>query len=279
MKGLKSRWRRELGIKTINPLTGQQHNSEMQAGIGDVKSTKPYSVSSNPSSKDDDNDGLSFGNVTKCSGSLMKLSQRPGIFYHPLSLTNRKFEPKSAGIELKRFNDMEVTLWESSRDAQRPESVEKLIRDMVVGLTGVERLERAMGVLGHAPDANDRALDVAAEVWDLILREEWWRALYGSVKEFTEDSGFPETLATVPKRRDDCRKLKRKYAASAARGGFAASIEMRGISALGDALVGARRWDSSAVLTERDVVLGTDDGVLGYAILQDLSAVSIKTSI
>jgi len=68
LKGLKSRWRRELGIKTINPLTGQQHNSEMQAGIGDVKSTKPYSVSSNPSSKDDDNDGLSFGNVTKCWG-------------------------------------------------------------------------------------------------------------------------------------------------------------------------------------------------------------------
>ena len=32
------------------------------------------------------------------------------------------------------------------------------------------------------------------------------------------------------------------------------------MSALGDTLVGARRWDSSAVLMERDVVLGADDG-------------------
>ena len=42
-------------------------------------------------------------------------------------------------------------------------------------------------------------------------------------------------------------------------GRFAASIEMRGISALGDALVGARRWDSGAVLMERDLVLGSDE--------------------
>ena len=32
------------------------------------------------------------------------------------------------------------------------------------------------------------------------------------------------------------------------------------MSALGDTLVGARRWDSSAVLMERDLVLGTEDG-------------------
>jgi hypothetical protein len=43
-------------------------------------------------------------------------------------------------------------------------------------------------------------------------------------------------------------------------GRFAAGIEMRGMSALGDALVGARRWDSSAILMERDLVLCSDDG-------------------
>ena len=40
---------------------------------------------------------------------------------------------------------------------------------------------------------------------------------------------------------------------------FSASVELRGISALGDALVGARRWDSKSVIRERDVVLGEDD--------------------
>ena len=39
-------------------------------------------------------------------------------------------------------------------------------------------------------------------------------------------------------------------------GQFAASVEIRGVSAIGDALVGARRWDSGAVLKERDAVLG-----------------------
>ena len=43
-------------------------------------------------------------------------------------------------------------------------------------------------------------------------------------------------------------------------GRFAGSIEMRGMSAIGDALVGARRWDSRAVLSERDLILGSDDG-------------------
>ena len=42
-------------------------------------------------------------------------------------------------------------------------------------------------------------------------------------------------------------------------GRFAGSVEMRGISALGDALVGARRWDSGTVLKERNLVLGLDD--------------------
>lgn len=37
---------------------------------------------------------------------------------------------------------------------------------------------------------------------------------------------------------------------------FAASVKMRGISALGDALLGARKWDSCSVLMERDIVLG-----------------------
>lgn len=40
---------------------------------------------------------------------------------------------------------------------------------------------------------------------------------------------------------------------------FGASVEIRGISALGDALVGARRWDSRSVIRERDLVLGQDD--------------------
>ena len=42
-------------------------------------------------------------------------------------------------------------------------------------------------------------------------------------------------------------------------GRFVASVELRGISALGDALVGARRWDSKSVIRERDLVLGRDD--------------------
>jgi hypothetical protein len=42
-------------------------------------------------------------------------------------------------------------------------------------------------------------------------------------------------------------------------GRFGGSVEMRGVSGLGDALIGGRRWEGG-VLRERDVVLGRDDG-------------------
>ncbi|KAF8472149.1 hypothetical protein BDZ91DRAFT_717333 [Kalaharituber pfeilii] len=43
------------------------------------------------------------------------------------------------------------------------------------------------------------------------------------------------------------------------RGRFAGSIALRGLSALSDALVGARRWTDPDVLEERNLVLGEDD--------------------
>jgi hypothetical protein len=43
-------------------------------------------------------------------------------------------------------------------------------------------------------------------------------------------------------------------------GRFAGAIEIRGVSAIGDALVGGRRWDSRAVLKERDIILSGESG-------------------
>ena len=41
--------------------------------------------------------------------------------------------------------------------------------------------------------------------------------------------------------------------------GFGGGIEIRGVSAIGDALVGSRGWNSKAVLRERDAILGEDE--------------------
>ena len=49
-------------------------------------------------------------------------------------------------------------------------------------------------------------------------------------------------------------------------GRFPGAIEIRGVSAVGDALVGARRWDSSAVLRERDAILGADESMAKEAV-------------
>ena len=38
-------------------------------------------------------------------------------------------------------------------------------------------------------------------------------------------------------------------------GPFAGCVEIRGVSAIGDALVGARGWESGPVLRERDAIL------------------------
>ena len=43
-------------------------------------------------------------------------------------------------------------------------------------------------------------------------------------------------------------------------GRFAGCVEIRGVSGIGDALVGARRWDSGLVLMERDAIVGGSEG-------------------
>ena len=45
---------------------------------------------------------------------------------------------------------------------------------------------------------------------------------------------------------------------SVGEGRFVGSVQMRGMSALGDALVGAQEWTSKEVLRERDLILGQD---------------------
>jgi len=40
---------------------------------------------------------------------------------------------------------------------------------------------------------------------------------------------------------------------------FAGCVEIPGVSAIGDALVGARGWKSGPVLRERDAILGTSE--------------------
>src|SRR5579859_116168 len=46
---------------------------------------------------------------------------------------------------------------------------------------------------------------------------------------------------------------------SLGRGRFEGAVEIRGVTALGDALVGVQSWDSEAVLMERDTILGCND--------------------
>ena len=42
-------------------------------------------------------------------------------------------------------------------------------------------------------------------------------------------------------------------------GRFAGCVEIRGVSAIGDALVGARGWERGPVLRERDAILGSSE--------------------
>ena len=49
-------------------------------------------------------------------------------------------------------------------------------------------------------------------------------------------------------------------------GRYEGAVEIRGVSAVGDALVGARRWDSGSVLRERDAILGVDERKAGEAV-------------
>ena len=55
------------------------------------------------------------------------------------------------------------------------ESVEECMKKLVENLDPVKRLEAAIGVIEHGLDAEERSQEVVAKVWELVLREEWWR--------------------------------------------------------------------------------------------------------
>ena len=57
---------------------------------------------------------------------------------------------------------------------------------------------------------NERVQDFIGETWEVVMKEEWWRARHGSVDEFKLESGVTETVVKVVAEREANRRMKRR---------------------------------------------------------------------
>src|SRR5438045_2322371 len=96
------------------------------------------------------------------------------------------------------------------RDLQKGTSVEERIRRAVRKLNPEARLEVVMGVVGIGLEAEEKLQDIVVETWDLVVKEEWWRARYKTFSEFMKLSGVADGVADMIHRRarTDARKWK-----------------------------------------------------------------------
>src|SRR5438046_3000560 len=90
-------------------------------------------------------------------------------------------------------------------------SIEECMKDVVKGLDSVERLETALQVIEQGLESEERSQEVIAKVWELVLREEWWRAGYETVERFRSRCGIAESVNIVMVEREKREKLKRSW--------------------------------------------------------------------
>jgi predicted nuclease with TOPRIM domain len=101
---------------------------------------------------------------------------------------------------------MELTL-----DTSGGRSVEEGMKELVKGLNPIGRLETAMNVIGYSLDFGERLQDTVTEGWELVLREEWWRAEYETVEMFKARCRMTESVSAGMEGRRKRENLKRSW--------------------------------------------------------------------
>ena len=89
-----------------------------------------------------------------------------------------------------------------------PETTESSLRDALAPLAEGERLDVALELVGIPLNADERAQDIAATMWRLILKERWWKVQYNTVHEFTAASGIADSVAKVVEGNEVTKNLK-----------------------------------------------------------------------
>ena len=97
------------------------------------------------------------------------------------------------------------------QDTRWGTSVEERIKNAVKGKTPQDRLDVVLQVISMGLEAEVRLRDLTADAWELVLREEWWRARYKSLEDFTKHSGMSDSMAEVIRRRKRTATKKRRF--------------------------------------------------------------------
>ena len=112
---------------------------------------------------------------------------------------------------------MELVLRRLNTGMEGQGSMEDYIKEAFRGLDDGTRLDRAIEVLGLGVEVNERVQDFVGETWEVLLKEEWWRARYSSVNDFKLESGVTESVVKLVAEREANKRMKRTFEELAAR--------------------------------------------------------------
>lgn len=109
-------------------------------------------------------------------------------------------------FDIKTTSGMELVL-----GTNEGRSVEECMKEAVKDLDPIGRLEAAIQVIEQGLESEERSQEVVSEVWELVLREEWWRARFGSVEGFKSRCGMTESVSALMMEREKRERLKRSW--------------------------------------------------------------------
>ena len=90
-------------------------------------------------------------------------------------------------------------------------SVEDCMKEVVRGMDVVGRLGSAIQVIEQGLESEECSQEVISKVWGLVMREEWWRARYGTVEAFEARCGVAESVSGVMAELEKRERLKRSW--------------------------------------------------------------------
>ena len=76
-------------------------------------------------------------------------------------------------------------------------SVADQIKKAVTRMPPGVRLDTVMKLVGMGLEADERLQDVVVEGWQLVVKEEWWKARYETFSEFEALSGMADGVAEL----------------------------------------------------------------------------------
>src|SRR5262245_59398343 len=157
---------------------------------------------------------------------------------------------------------MELELFKEIRTGL---SMEDKIRGAVESMEPAIRLKTVMDMVGMGLEAGERLNGFVKEAWELVVKEEWWLAGYGSLEEFRAGCGVSGSVDEAIKMSENTEKKKLAFEAGALRAWGCERLT----DVLGNELM-PEKASKTFLETLRTLALKVSDGRVAKALLTEV---------